>query len=354
MPFKNFEIITHGYTHTTNDQLKDFIYARQEEMYRAGREMRDKIETIEQLEEYKKNFRAFFLDSIGGLPDTNVPLNGRVTKVTDYEDYKMEQIIFQSRKDTYVTGSMYIPHGVKLPGPGVLFVCGHANEGRMEPNYQMVCATIARAGLIVFAVDPIGQGERLTFLDPVTHEPLHGGCTLEHDGVGIPGLLCGTAVARNFLADEMRAVDYMLSRPELIDPERIGMTGNSGGGTISFYAACFDERIKLSAPDCAFCPYKESILAMYHCVCNHIPHAYEWFDMPDLAALIAPRKFLPMNGVLDRIFPIDAARRGYEVAKKIYEAAGVPERIHMLETPRDHYWCVDLTWPAIKAMREVK
>ncbi len=337
MPFKNFEIITHGYTHTTNDQLKDFIYARQEEMYRAGREMRDKIETIEQLEEYKKNFRAFFLDSIGGLPDTDVPLNGRVTKVTDYEDYKMEQIIFQSRKDTYVTGSMYIPHGAKLPGPGVLFVCGHANEGRMEPNYQMVCATIARAGLIVFAVDPIGQGERLTFLDPVTHEPLHGGCTLEHDGVGIPGLLCGTAVARNFLADEMRAVDYMLSRPELIDPERIGMTGNSGGGTQTTVMMMMDDRIKAAAPGTFFSSREEYMYAGQAQDAEQIWPGFTGAGHEHVTALLtmAPRPVCILATKYD-FYPIEGTRESVKEGRRFYEMYGKPENLRLVEDKFTH------------------
>ncbi|MCQ2787104.1 MAG: alpha/beta hydrolase family protein, partial [Bacilli bacterium] len=132
-----------------------------------------------------------------------------------------------------------------------------------------------------------------------------------------------------------------------LNAKHIFITGCSCGGTLSFYAACYDKRIKMSAPDCAFCPYLESILAMYHCVCNYIPHSYEYFDMPDLAALIAPRKLLIMAGVKDPIFPLNGVRRGYNIVKKIYKKAEVPNNVKLVETPTNHNWDINTTWPAI-------
>ena len=105
-------------------------------------------------------------------------------------------------------------------------------------------------------------------------------------------------------------------------------------------------------PSCSFCPYRESILELYHCACNYIPSAYRYFDMQDLSALIAPRPLTIVTGQLDTIFPIDAVRRGFETVEKIYQAAGAADACNLVETPREHWWCVDIVWPAINAAAE--
>jgi hypothetical protein len=147
--------------------------------------------------------------------------------------------------------------------------------------------------------------------------------------------------------DISRAID-LLSHFEQCDTDRICITGNSGGGTASYYAACLDERIKVSIPSCSFCPYDDSIMAMIHCGCNYIPSARRYFEMGDLACMIAPRKLAIVAGKLDPIFPIDGVLRGYETVEKIYAAAGVPENLSVTVTPREHWWCEDIVWPLIK------
>ena len=102
-------------------------------------------------------------------------------------------------------------------------------------------------------------------------------------------------------------------------------------------------------PSCAFCPYEESILNIYHCPCNYIPSAYKYFEMQDLAALIAPRRLVLIAGQKDNIFPIEGVRRGYKTVTDIYAAAGAPDACKLVETPEKHWWCVDLVWETINA-----
>ena len=116
---------------------------------------------------------------------------------------------------------------------------------------------------------------------------------------------------------------------------------------MSFYAACFDERIKLSIPSCAFCTYEDSIMNWFHCSCNFIPHAYEWFEMQDLACLIAPRKLVVIAGKEDKIFPLYGVKKGYKIVESIFEKAGVKENCRLIETPKGHWWCEDIIWNAI-------
>ncbi len=228
-------------------QLKDHIYGRAQKYFDAAKKERSEIYTKEQLEEYNKAKRAKFIEGIGGIAWDRAPLDAKVTSVKEYEHYKMENIIFCSRRDTYVTGTMYIPYGLTAPSAAVLFVSGHSQNARFDHTYQSVADTMARAGLIVFAIDPVGQGERFSYYDNETGEFLIQPCTPDHDQSGIPATATGRFLQSYFLSDEMRAVDYMLTRPE-IDPKRIGVTGNSGGGTQTMAMMAADDRIAAAAP----------------------------------------------------------------------------------------------------------
>jgi hypothetical protein len=85
----------------------------------------------------------------------------------------------------------------------------------------------------------------------------------------------------------------------------------------------------------------------FHCSCNFIPHAYEWFEMQDLACLIAPRKLVVVAGELDEIFPIDGVETGYKTVKEIYKKEGVENNCRLIKTPKAHWWCEDIIWNAI-------
>ena len=85
----------------------------------------------------------------------------------------------------------------------------------------------------------------------------------------------------------------------------------------------------------------------FHCSCNFIPHAYEWFEMQDLACLIAPRRLAIINGELDQIFPMYGVEEGYKTIEKVYAKEGVADRCRLVKTPKAHWWCEDIVWNAI-------
>ena len=235
------------YYYCMNTQLKDHIYKRAQNYFDAAKKTRSEIYVKEQLEEYNRKQREKFINGIGGIAWDRAPLDAKITSVKEYEHYNIENIIFCSRKDTYVTGSMYIPHGLTKPTGAVLFLHGHSADTRHYPAYQSACDTLARAGLIVFAIDPVGQGERVSYFDSEKNEYIIPPCTDDHDCAGVPAVATGKFIQRYFLSDEMRAVDYMLTRPE-IDPKKIGVTGNSGGGTQTMAMMAADDRIAAAAP----------------------------------------------------------------------------------------------------------
>ena len=137
--FEAFEQMTHQYNRTCYEQLKEFIYRNQEAMFDQGDARRDQVKTPEALRRYNEAMRAAFVEAIGGRMSCDAPLNPRVAGRTDMGDYIVEAVVFNSRPRTYVTASLYIPKGVPLPGPAVLFLCGHAPLGRMDEDYQRVC-----------------------------------------------------------------------------------------------------------------------------------------------------------------------------------------------------------------------
>lgn len=194
----------------------------------------------------KQWVRAKLLALIGGLPRNAGPLNARVTGSLRNSSYTLGKIIFESLPGYYVTANLYLPN---QPGrhPAVLLSAGHTTLGKTE-NHR-IGANLAAKGFVALAYDPVGLGERIQALDPRTRKHAGGCCANEHLQAGAQAMLMGQSVARYFIWDAIRALDYLDSRPE-VDPARIGAAGCSGGGCLTTYIAALDPRIKAAAPAC--------------------------------------------------------------------------------------------------------
>ena len=196
------------------------------ERWRADYEAR---KTPEEIAAYQSRLREKFLDAIGGLPE-RTPLQPEVTGTTRRDGYRVEKVIFQSQPKHFVTALLFLPDADRIepPYPGVLVPCGHARSAKASDAYQTVGALLALNGMAALVFDPIDQGERSQYLGDGGWPELWG--TRAHSLLGIGSTLLGRNTARFEIFDGMRAIDYLQSRPE-IDPERIGCTGNSGGGS---------------------------------------------------------------------------------------------------------------------------
>ena len=146
--------------------------------------------------------------------------------------------------------------------------------------------------------------------------------------------------------DVRRLIDFAEDH-ERLDADRVALTGNSGGGTVTLFAAAVDERIDVAVPSSYFCTFADSILAMRHCECNYVPGALALGEMADVAGLIAPRPFLAVNGEDDPIFPIEGTRRAFERLQSIYEGAGVPRRCDLYVGSGGHRYYKDGVWPFV-------
>ncbi len=225
--------------------LKRDLLAQAKVHFDARRKAIAAVKTPADVERRQKELRAFFLRSLGDLPE-RTPLNPQVVGKLERDGYRVERIIFESRPRHHVTANLYVPQG-QGPFPGVLVPCGHSDNGKAGETYQRICILLAKHGMMVLCYDPIGQGERFQMLDSSGKPVIRG--TTEHTMAGIGALLIGRQLASYRIWDGFRALDYLASRPE-VDQERLGCTGNSGGGTMTAYLMALDVRIRVAAPSC--------------------------------------------------------------------------------------------------------
>lgn len=252
-------------------------------------------------------------------------LNARITGRAERANYFIENLVFESQPGFFVTANVYIPKSASLPAPAVIVAAGHAmEEGKNRDLYQLGQLSLVKQGMIVLAFDPIGQGER--------KRP-----GFAHD-LGYGSLLVGQTNEGRIVWDAIRSVDYLVSRAD-VDPARIGITGNSGGGELVFYAMPLDSRIRAGASFCFVCSYERWIeKGGNHCICNHLPGITRAMEEFEIIGLNAPRPFLAGNGAEDPIFPIEGARETVRRAGTIYGLMGAADRVHGVEAPYPHGW----------------
>ncbi len=282
--------------------------------------------------------RRTLLEEIGGFPE-KTPLNARITGTLDRDGYRVEKLIFESQPGFYVTACVFVPKGGRPPYPAVLGTAGHSADGKAAELYQRGWVSLARRGFLVLAYDPPGQGERLEFLDPATGRPrLPGGGTGEHSMAGIQCLLTGTNIARWFIWDGIRAFDYLLTRPD-VDPARIAVTGNSGGGTQSSYLAAFEPRLAAAAPSCYLTSWEKlwSGPGPQDAEQVFVNFLKDGLDFPDFLIAFAPKPIHMATAIRD-FFPIDGARATYAEARRIFTLLQSGDRAGYFEFDDTHGW----------------
>lgn len=293
------------------------------------------------------------LTGIDEIAKNACPLNVQIEWEEQKEGYKLIRFTFESEVGETVPCYLLVPDLGKEKYPVAITLQGHSSGfhnsiGEPKPDETPEYATgrgkfavqAVQNGYVALAIEQRGMGER----KPVTGNR-HKNVNCQY--AGKLAFMMGRTLLGERMWDVSKAIDAITEYFPVCDTDKILITGNSGGGTMSWYAACYDERIKLSVPSCAFCPYKESILSIAHCVCNYIPFAYKWFEMHDLSCLIAPRNLVVVTGEKDTIFPLHGVQRGFEIVKSVYAANGAADKCRLVVTPKDHWWCEDIVWNAI-------
>lgn len=292
------------------------------------------IQTRQEAERRQKQVREKILRLIGGLPSERGPLNTRQLGTVDRGDYRFEKIIYESLPGFYVTANVYVPARGSGPFPAILMPVGHSAGGKDSERETAI--GLARKGFVVLKYDPIGQGERLQYYDPDLRGSKVGGPTQEHSHANGHAYLIGDNVARYRIWDGMRGIDYLLTRRD-VDPNRIGCTGCSGGGTLTTYIAALDERVRAAAPACYITSWEELLarLGPQDAEQTFPRFLAEGLNIADYVELFAPKPWLIASTIED-FFPLEGARQTYEEAKKFYALFGAADRLEWFIGPGPH------------------
>ncbi len=286
-----------------------------------------KLRTQSDWSKRQQKVKEILMDIVGPFPE-KTPLNPRVTGVVRKEGFRIEKIIYESIPNLYVTADLFIPDGITGKRPAIIQVSGHGYQAFRSRGNQRMIYNLVNKGFIVFAIDPLGQGERIQYWDDEKKVSMMGSSpTSEHSYFGNQMFISGVSPGRYFIWDGIRGVDYLLTRSE-VDSENIGIFGCSGGGTQVTYISAFDDRIKAAVPGCFITGFRRLMESIgpqdaeqnfYHGVSNGITHA-------DLLELRAPKPLLISSTTRD-FFSIQGAMETFKEVKRAYKAFGKEENI---------------------------
>ncbi len=289
-------------------------------------------------EQRKAQVRAKILELIGGLPEHRGPVAVKKFGSLAGDGFRVEKLAYESLPGLWVTANLYIPSSNTSgdgPFPAVLLAPGHEATGK-QSQYSFG-GNLARSGIMALAIDPLGQGERLQYYDAEKKASSIGGSTGEHGEANVPAMLIGEDVARYFVNDSMRGIDYLISRKD-VNADRIGALGCSGGGTSTAYLAALDDRVKVAGVACYITSFKEllpSATGVQEAE-QSIPHFIEeGLDFGDYVELFAPKPYAIISTTAD-MFPFEGARQSYQEAQRIYKLYGAEDSLKWITGPGGH------------------
>ena len=274
------------------------------------------------------------------FPAEKCPLNAKITGTGETTESILEKVLFHSRENYTVSANLHLPKKRSGKVPAILFLCGHSAAGKGNDTYQTAMLGLVQRGFAVLAIDPVGQGERHQFLDTAGF-PQNSPCR-EHNILGKQMLLNGDWFGSWRTYDAVRGLDYLLTRPE-IDPARIGVHGNSGGGTLTTWVSAADDRFFAAAPSCF-------VTTWVHDIENELPSDIEQcppnalkygLEISDFLIAGAPRPCLLLGQKNDFFDPRGLIEVRDEL-KNLYKLLGCEEKIEHCIGPTFHGLSVSL------------
>lgn len=341
-----------------NTSTNDFSYSPSVVHYRLMNELKPAL-TYQggDVISWQKQLQAKLIECLGydKMPADKTPRNVRTLWRREHELGVIEKLVFTSEEGADVPCYLCLPHAaINGPGPVPAFVClqGHSsgmhNSIGVELDDETKPKDVAgdrdfgigcmQRGVIGLCVEQRSFGERGEKLQAARGP---GMCV----DAAMHALMLGRTLAAERVHDVACAVNLLLGRSD-VDTSRIGLMGNSGGGTITLFASMVPG-ITLAMPSCSFCTYKASIMSIHHCVDNYLPGLLSWAESADVAGLYAPRPLVIVAGKDDTIFPIDDARKAFEQVQRIYAAAGAADNVKLVVGPEGHRFYADLAWDAM-------
>ncbi len=314
--------VTSRFVPTTN--IRDYL---SREALRITRNALANPPSASEWKQIERIRRAQFLEMMGlaHLPELqqHPPVKVTVTGVIERPGYRIEKLHYESLPGLHVTANLYVPSNIGGPAPGVLYVCGHASNQKV--HYQAHPRRFAQLGFVCLIVETIQLGEVAGY---------HHGCYREG---WFHWYSLGYTPAGVELLNGIRGLDLLAQRPE-VDPDRLGVTGISGGGATSWWLAAADSRVKVAAPVCGTATLYSHIHDRTidgHCDCMWWVNTYGW-DLADVGALVAPRPLLIASADRDGIFTLESIRMVHAQLGKFYRKLGAPQNLKLVITPGGH------------------
>ena len=276
------------------------------------------------------------------------PLEAEFDREGETDSFSIDRIAFTSEPGERVPGYVLRPRRGRPPYPVMICLQGHSpgmhiSLGRASNQRERQAIEGGRD----LALQAVAHGWAAVVIEQRAFG-LRAYQGLDCGDVSLAMLMLGRPITGGRVLDVMRAVDLIATQPDL-DSARIGCMGNSMGGTVSFYAACVDPRIRLAVVSCSFGPLADTWMRTPHCACGYLPGIYAVADMPDLAGLIAPRHLLIVAGKKDPLAHFEGVVQGVERARQIFAAAGAPDRVRLVAGEEGHRFYPE-AWPEIQAV----
>lgn len=302
---------------------------------------------------WQRRLRRKLRELVGDWPKGKVPLNVRSIWKRNHELGAIEKIVFRSEPYSDVPAYVCLPKAVEPPYTFMICLQGHSTgmHNSIGVDREDETKTIKVTGDRDFAIGCMKRGiaalciEQRSFgerREQKQEQVSPHGC---HDAV-MHSLMLGKTLIGERVYDVDRGIDYLASRGDA-DMKRIGVMGNSGGGTISVFSAALLPRIAFAMPSCYFCTFRDSILSIYHCADNYIPGLLKYAEMSDVLGLFAPKPVVVVAGKKDTIFPIEATQKAFRKLKKIYAACGAGNRCHLVVGKEGHRFYAEEAWPVL-------
>ena len=316
------------------DEMIQACLARETEAIHGG--FLEGVDSHEAWQKARPQYLQEYYHMLGLDPmPARTPLHDTVTGTLQGDGFVVDMLHYQSRPRLYVTANLYRPADAKKGErlPAVLYVCGHSGRGRNgnKTAYQSHGIWLARHGYVCLVLDTLQLGE----IAAIHHGTYREGRWWWHSrGYTPAGVEC---------LNGMRGIDYLISRPD-VDPDRIAVTGISGGGAATFWIAAADERVAAAAPVSGMADlpsYVTNRVINGHCDCMFLYNTFQW-PWTRIAALVAPRPLRFVNSDADRIFPMDANERVINRLERVYSLYGASDRVDAVVSIGGHAYREDL------------
>ncbi len=302
---------------------------------------------------WQRRLRKKLKELVGIMPDTRVPLRARSLWKREHRLGTIEKIVFAAEPASDVPAYVCLPKKAEPPYTFMICLQGHStgmhNSIAVRQDDETVPLKIEgdrdfaigcmRRGIAALCIEQRSFGERK---EKVQKQIGSHGC---HDAT-MQALMLGRTLIGERVFDVDRGIDYLKTRKDA-NMKRVGVMGNSGGGTISVFSAALLPRLSFAMPSCYFCTFRDSIMSIYHCMDNYIPGLYRYAEMADVMGLFAPRPVVIVAGRKDPIFPIEGVREAFRSLKRIYRAAGAADRCRLVVGSQGHRFYARSAWPEL-------